>query len=75
MGAKALFASVLIFDLERMSVGTFDLNSHVRPASRTVEDVEKLGAESKDLGVKILLRATGSLITATVASNSDPGEL
>jgi hypothetical protein len=75
MGAKTLIASVFIFDFERMSVGTFDLNSHVRPASRTVEDVEKLGAESKDLGVKILLRATGSLITATVASNSDPGEL
>jgi hypothetical protein len=38
MRAKALLASVLIFDFERMPVGTFALNSHVRPASRTVED-------------------------------------
>jgi hypothetical protein len=38
--AKALLASVLIFDFECMPVGTFDLNSHVRPASRTVEDLE-----------------------------------
>ena len=35
--AKALLASVLIFDFERMPVGTFALNSHVRPASRTAE--------------------------------------
>src|SRR5437868_4011952 len=41
MRAKALLASVLIFDFERMPVGTFALNSHVRPASRTVEDLEK----------------------------------
>jgi hypothetical protein len=40
MGAKPLLASVFIFDFERMPVGTFDLNSHVRPASRTVEDLE-----------------------------------
>jgi hypothetical protein len=39
--AKALLASVLIFDFERMPVGTFALNSHVRPASRTVEDLEE----------------------------------
>ena len=41
MRAKALLASVLIFDFERMPVGTFALNSHVRPASRTVEDLEE----------------------------------
>lgn len=38
--AKAFLASVLVFNFEGMPVGTFDLNSHVRPASRTVEDLE-----------------------------------
>ena len=41
MRAQALLASIFIFDFERMPVGTFDLNSHVRPASRTVEDCEE----------------------------------
>ena len=40
MRAEALLASVLIFDFEDVSVGTFDLNSHRRPASPTAEDLE-----------------------------------
>ena len=41
MRAKALLAGVLVFDFKDVSVGTFDANSHVRPASRTTEDLEK----------------------------------
>src|SRR5215212_4216352 len=48
LGTKALLARVLIFDFERMPVGTFDLNSHVRPASRTAEDLEKLYSKSDE---------------------------
>ena len=40
MRAEALLASVLIFDFKDVSVGTFDANSHGRPASRTTEDLE-----------------------------------
>ena len=40
MWAETLLAGVLIFDFEDMSVGTFDLNSHGRPASPTAEDLE-----------------------------------
>jgi hypothetical protein len=40
MRAEALLASVLIFDFEYVSVGTFDLNSHRRPASPIAEDLE-----------------------------------
>ena len=40
MWAEALLAGVLIFNFEDMSVGTFDLNSHGRPASPTAEDLE-----------------------------------
>src|SRR6266513_1435356 len=48
MGTKALLARVLIFDFECMPVGTFDLNSHVRPASRTAEDLEKIYSKSDE---------------------------
>ncbi len=46
MGTQSLLASVLIFDLEGVSVGTLALNSHVRPASRTAEGHEKLYSEN-----------------------------
>ena len=41
MRAEAFLACVLIFDFEDVSVGTFDANSHGRPASRTTEELEK----------------------------------
>jgi hypothetical protein len=38
MRAEALLAGVLILDLEDVSVGTFDANSHGQPTFRTTEE-------------------------------------
>ena len=40
MRAEALLTGVLVFDFEDVSVRTLDLNTHVRPASRTAEDLD-----------------------------------
>jgi hypothetical protein len=41
MWAKALLASVLVFNFKDVPVRTFNANTHVRPASRTTEVAEK----------------------------------
>jgi hypothetical protein len=74
MRAKALLASVLIFDFERMSVGAFALNSHVRPASRTAEDQEKLYSESVKHRVKVLLSAPAFCVPLLLPQSQIPDE-
>lgn len=42
MRAQAFLPGVLVFDFEDVSVGTFNLNSHGRPTSRTADEAERV---------------------------------
>jgi hypothetical protein len=45
--AKALLTGVFVFDFKDVSVGTFNLNSHGRPTSRTTDEREKNARNAK----------------------------